>query len=200
MARRSIGWRAGFWLAACAGLALVVAYQLASSFPLAPTVTAAPPGAPGLDLAERPAPPRAPDEAAQGLIAARPLFFESRRPYVPPPAPVEQAVAEPGRPALPLELAGTYLTDADQAALLLVSGQAPRWLRKGQLIDGWRIEAIDQDRVQLRKGERQQLLQLREDIAVPRTTGPATRRQAGRDDTTSGAPARKPADADAPQE
>jgi hypothetical protein len=43
MARRPIGWLAGFWLTVCAVLAVTVAYQLSTSFPLVPTVTAVPP-------------------------------------------------------------------------------------------------------------------------------------------------------------
>jgi hypothetical protein len=190
---RSIGWLVGFWLIVCAGLAVVVGYQLSTSVPPAPTVTAAPPGAPTLDLAERPAPPRAPADDAVEQIAARPLFSASRRPYGPPPVPIEDAVLEPIRPASPLELAGIYLTETDRAALLLVAGGTPEWLRKGQLIEGWRIEAIEQDRVQLRKGERQQVLRLREDIAVLETVRP-TGRQARRDDATSRELAREPAD------
>jgi hypothetical protein len=53
-----------------------------------------------------------------------------------------------------LELAGTYLTGTDQAALLLVSGGTPAWLWPGELIDGWRIEATEEEQVRLRKGAR----------------------------------------------
>jgi hypothetical protein len=159
----------------CAGLAAVVAYQLSVSFPLAPMVTAAPPSAPALELAERPPLPRAPDDEAVDTITARPLFSESRRPYVPPPAVVE-AGPEPVQPSSPLELAGTFLTGTDQAALLLVSGETAEWLRKGQLIDGWRVEVIEQDQVRLRKGEREQVVQLREDVAVMKAPPPAGRR------------------------
>jgi hypothetical protein len=194
MTRRSIGWPAGFWLAVCAGLAGVVAYQLSSSLPLAPAVTAAPPGAPVLDLAERPAPPRAPDAGAVELIAARPLFSAGRRPYVAPPAPVAEVAPEPARPALSLELAGTFLTDTDQAALLLVAGGSPAWLRPGQLIEGWRIEAIKQDRVALSKDGLQQVLELRADIAVPTTTPPPVRDQADGEDATVDADSDEPAD------
>jgi hypothetical protein len=178
---RSIGWRVGFWLAACAGLALLVGYQLSQSFPLAPTVTAAPPGAPQLAPAERSAPPRAPAADAVEQIAARPLFSEGRRPFVPSAVPVADAVAEPSQPGLALELAGIFLTETDQAALLLAAGGVPQWLRKGQLIEGWEILAIEQDRVQLRKGAREQVLQLREDLAVPMTARPIADRRA-RDD------------------
>jgi hypothetical protein len=194
VARRSLGWSTGFWLTVCASLAVVVGYQLSKSFPLAPTVTAAPPGAPLLDPAERPAPPRSPASDAVRQIAARPLFSESRRAYVPPSMPVEEAATGLIRPASALELAGTFLTETDQAALLLMSGGTPAWLRKGQLIDGWEIETIEQDRVQLRKGEQRQVLHLREDLAVPQTTRPP--RQTRRDDPSSGEPDGEPADVD----
>jgi hypothetical protein len=173
---------AGFWLTVCAGLAMVVTYQLATSFPLAPTVTAAPPGVPLLDPAERPPPPRSPAAAAVEQITARPLFSERRRPYVPLSALAEET-AELTQPSLPLELAGTFLTDTDQAALLLVAGGSPAWLRRGQLIEGWRIETIERDRVQLRKDGQQQVLQLRADIPVPEKT--TIWRQAAGDDATS---------------
>jgi len=172
---------AAFWLTVCAGLVAILAYELTNGVPLAPTVTAAPPGAPALEVAERPPLPRAPDAAAVEQIAARPLFSDTRRPYQPPAEPVvEEAAPEPAQPGLPLELAGTYLAGGDRAALLLPAGGSPEWLRKGQLIEGWRIEDIAQDRVQLRKGNRQQVLLLRDDLAVLKTTRPARARQQDR--------------------
>jgi hypothetical protein len=148
-------------------LAAVVAYQLTNSFPLAPTVTAAPPNAALLELAERPEAPRAPGEDAVETIAARPLFSADRRPYEPPPAPVEEVVAAV-KPSLPMELAGTFLTATDQAALILVAGKSPEWLRTGQSIEGWKIGTIKEDRVLLLKGETERELQLRDDIASAR--------------------------------
>jgi hypothetical protein len=144
-----------------------VAYQLTNSFPLAPTVTAAPPNAALLELAERPEAPRAPGEDAVETIAARPLFSADRRPYEPPPAPVEEVVAAV-KPSLPMELAGTFLTATDQAALILVAGKSPEWLRTGQSIEGWKIGTIKEDRVLLLKGETERELQLRDDIASAR--------------------------------
>jgi hypothetical protein len=193
----SIGWLARFWLAVCAGLAVVIVYQLSKSFPLAPTVTAAPLSVSLPDPAERSTPPRPPAANAVEQIAARPLFSESRRPYVPPAAPVEEAAAEPGQPGSLLELAGIYLSGTDQAALLLVSGGTPEWLRKGQLIEGWEIEAIERDRVRLRKGERQQVLRLREDIAVLKTAWPVAERETRGDDATAGGLDEEPTDGDA---
>jgi hypothetical protein len=172
MTGRSRDWSVGFWLMICAGLAAIVAWQLFYSFPLAPTVTAAPPAAPMLEAAARPLEPRLPGDDAVDEIAARPLFSASRQPYLAPSPSVETALA-PDQPALPLELAGTYLFGADRAALVQVSGRPPEWLRLGELIDSWRIAKIKQDQVQLIKGDEERVLLLRTDLAVepPRRAG-----------------------------
>jgi len=173
--RSSLGWTAAVWLTVCAGLTAVVAYQLTTSFPLAPMVTAAPPGAPLLEAADPPDEPRSPSEDAVDEIAARPLFSSERRPYVAPPAPVEEApvVVES---SLPVELAGTFLTPNDRAALLLVAGRTPAWLRSGQTIEGWEIGSIEQDRVILLKGGQERELLLREDKAGPPQSAGVPRR------------------------
>jgi hypothetical protein len=177
--RGSIGWSAGFWFVVCAGLAAIVVYQLFHSFPLAPTVTAAPPAAPVSERVATPPEPRIPREDAVGEIAARPLFSAERRPYAAPPPPrARQATPAREQPALPLELAGTYLSGADSAALVQVSGGAPEWLRPGDLIDGWRIDEIKQGQVQLRKGDQEQVLLLRADLAVEPRRRPVPARPA----------------------
>lgn len=184
MARPSIGWTAGAWLTICAALAAIVAYQLVNSFPLAPTVTAAPPSAPLVELAERPEPPRSPGDDTVEAIAERPLFAVDRRPYVPPPQLVEEAEVKV-EPSLPLELAGTFLTATDQAALIMVAGRAPEWLRAGQSIEGWKIGTIGQDRVLLTKGEQERELQLRDDTEGPRQGNRDSRRDPQRDGLVS---------------
>ena len=166
MAGRSVDFPTGMLLAVCVGLGAVVAFQLSSSSLLAPTeVTAAPPNAASLEPAAGPIEPPMPDEAGVDEIAARPLFSESRRPYVAPPAPVKAEPVDTG-PSAPLELAGTFLSGNDKAALILITGQQPTWLRKGQKIDGWEVEVIEDHQVQLRKGEQEQVVQLREDAEV----------------------------------
>ena len=161
------------WLTVCAGLAAVIAYQLSGGFQLAPTVTAAPPGASALGLAGRPALPRPPDEQTLEVIAARPLFSEDRRPYVAPEGPDEAPAPHTPESVLQVELAGTYLAGPDQAALLAVAGGAPAWLRKGDQVEGWQIGTIAQDSVELSKDGRHQVVRLREDIAAPATARPA---------------------------
>ena len=160
---------AGFWLTVCAGLAMVVTYQLATGFPSAPTVTAAPPGAPLLDPVERPAPPRPPAADAVEQITARRLFPERQRPYAP------------------------LSTPADETAELAHAGPRCSWLPADHrhscagegLMEGLGIEAIEQDRVQLRKDRQQQVLQLRADIPVSKTTRLIVWAQAAGDDATS---------------
>ena len=176
-----------------------MAYQLFYSFPLAPTVTAAPPPprrcwSPSRGRAE----PRLPGDDAVDEIAARPLFSAGRRPYVAPlRRRAREPAAAPDQPALPLELAGTYLSGADRAALVQVSGRAPEWLRPGELIDGWRIEEIKQDQVQLRKGEQEQVLLLRADLAVEPRRRPVPARPGQRaSDEPDEPPMRRPADED----
>ncbi|MEM7021855.1 MAG: hypothetical protein AAF637_04595 [Pseudomonadota bacterium] len=166
MAGRSVDFPTGMLLAVCVGLGAVVAFQLSSSSLLAPTeVTAAPPNVAALEPAPDPIEPPMPDEAGVDEIAARPLFSESRRPYVAPPAPVTSEPVDTG-PSAPLELAGTFLSGRDQAALLLITGQQPTWLRKGQKIDGWELEVIEDHQVRLRKGDQEQVVQMREDAEV----------------------------------
>jgi len=195
MTGRSISWSAGFWLMTCAGLAAIVAWQLFYSFPLTPPVTAAPPAALLLEPAAGPVELRLPGDDAIDEIAARPVFSADRLPYVAPAPSVEVGPA-PNQPALPLELAGIYLSGAGRAALMQVSGETPEWLRPGDLIDGWRIAEIKQDQVQLTKGDEERVLLLRADLGVepPRRPVP-TRLGRGASNEPSSAD-EAPADAD----
>jgi hypothetical protein len=201
VARRLIDWSAGFWFVVCVGLAAIVVYQLFHSFPLAPTVTAAPPAAPILERVATPPEPRIPRDDAVDNIAARPLFSAERRPYVAPPPPrARQAAPAPDQAALPFELAGTYLSGADSAALVQASGRAPEWLRPGDLIEGWRIDQIKQDQVQLRKGDQEQVLLLRADLAVEPRRRPVPARPAQQADDEPESADETPGDKDETQD
>jgi hypothetical protein len=166
MSERSLGWATGFWLLVCAGLAGIIVLELSSNLTLAPQVTAAPPLAP---LAQaRPDAPlfEAPPENAFEEIALRPLFYESRRPYVPPADGAEAAPAEP-EAAVAVELVGTLVTEERRAALLQPEGQTSSWRREGEKIAGWRIEQILRDQVTLQQGEETRTLELRADATGP---------------------------------
>ena len=179
MSERAISWSTSFWLLICASLAGVVAVELSSSLRLAPEVTAAAPAA--LPAAEpeapsfSPPPPEAFDE-----IALRPLFFESRRPFVPTlldEGPAEEPVAAE---KLAVELVGTLVTDARRAALLQPAGQDAAWHREGDKVAGWRVGKIGRDQVMLRQGEESETLDLRADLAGPKRPDKAETRAAKR--------------------
>jgi hypothetical protein len=173
MGERAIGWSTSLWLLICASLAGVVILELSSSLPLAPEVTAA---APAALPAAAPATPRfePPPAGAFQDIALRPLFFESRRPFVPQPLGAEGVDAPVDKEALAVELVGTLVTDQHRAALLQPADQAASWRREGDRIAGWRIGTIERDRVTLRLGEEIETLELRADLA-----GPARAQKAG---------------------
>lgn len=165
MGQGSTRWATGIWLLLCAGLGGIVALQLSSSLPLAPQVTAALPGAPLPEPAAEPAAFEPPPRSAFDEIAERPLFAESRRPYVPDRPPAAAPVEE--REEVVLELVGTLLTGQNRAALVKPEGQSARWLRSGQAIGGWQVEAIERDRITLRLDDEARTLQLRADLMPP---------------------------------
>ncbi len=98
-----------------------------------------------------------------GVITARPLFTETRRPLdirPEPAAPAPVAVAEPQRPpeqpkpAPPkpeIKLLGTMQNGNDWAALVgLVRQGEERWMQGGDAIDGWTIDEIASSQLQMR--------------------------------------------------
>jgi hypothetical protein len=153
----------GVLVLACAGLGAVVAFALAGELRLAPEVTAAAPAAPDLPQPEAiEYTPPSPDAFAE--IARRPLFSETRRPYVAPVAEVPELAPEPEPMVEPLsaELQGVLMTGRQQAALVRINGTDPAvWLHVGQSIGGWVLEAVERQQATLRSGDRVEVLELR---------------------------------------
>lgn len=89
--------------------------------------------------------------------ASRPLFFEGRR-YPEREAkqapPVSAFAAEPigGATAKGARLRGVVTIAGTTRALIEMPSKSPEWLAVGDLVDGWRLEGIDQDRAELRSG------------------------------------------------
>lgn len=176
MSERSVPWTTGFWLLTCAALAAVVGLELSSGISLAPQVTAAPPPTPLPEAGPATQSFEAPPESLFDEIALRPLFFESRRPFV--PAPVDAAAEEPApAQAFSIKLIGTLVTDQGRAALLQPEGEPAVWRRAGDKIAGWKVRAIERDQVTLAQGEEVETLGLRADLAAP--AEPAGRRKRG---------------------
>ena len=161
MGQRSTHWATGMWLLLCTGLAGIVALEL--SAPLAPQVTAALPAAPLPELAPEPDSFGPPSRHAFAAIAARPLFSQSRRPFVP------ESDAEQERPddRVVIELVGTLLTEQGWAALLQPQSQNARWLRAGERIAGWQVKTIERNQVSLHLDDETTVLNLRADLVQP---------------------------------
>ena len=159
---RSSHWLTGLLLLAAAGLGTSIFFELAGDLSLAPEVTAAAPEVPALAPPPEPREYRPPAQREFGAIAARPLFFPSRRPFVAAAeATADTAIEEP---AVALELIGVLLTDRVRTALVQAADQpGARWVRENEQVGGWLVEAIAADHVQLREGDRVELIELRAD-------------------------------------
>jgi hypothetical protein len=175
MTEAAAGWTTVALAVLCAGLGAAVVVELTGGLPLAPEVTAAPPTAPQLDWSREPVEFEPPSRDEIEAIAERPLFSPSRSPFVPAGAEPE---AVPVQSLPPLQLIGVLLTEQQRAALVQPVGEGdPTWVREGNRVQGWRVEKIEQDRVQVRAGERLETVELRPDTAVPPKPRPK-RRQA----------------------
>lgn len=163
MAAQSKGWSTGALLLACSALAVVVALELTEDLPIAPEVTAAPP--PALEL-----PPqevveyRPPSRGEFDVIAMRPLFSVSRRPFEPEAAPAPEAGSDESAGLPEVQLVGVLLSATQRAALFApADGEQGYWLNEGQMLEGWVIESVERDRAILRRAERTATLELRPD-------------------------------------
>lgn len=164
MAAQSKAWSTGALLLACCVLGGIVILELTEDLPLAPQVTAAAPDTSELPRQEsieyQPPPPDQFD-----VIAMRPLFSVSRRPFEPEAEATLESEADPDEdPGLPeVELIGVLIADTRRSALLAPAGGQAYWLNEGQLHEGWVIERIERNRATLRRDERVAILELRPD-------------------------------------
>ena len=105
---------------------------------------------------------------------ARPLFAPNRRPFAPPPAPDEAPPPEPPpgvvvlqpQPALEADAAGLTLKGvmigdtAARALILSTAAAASQWFTLGSDVQGFKLVAIEDDRVILEAGPRKVELKL----------------------------------------
>lgn len=129
----------------CSGLASAVA---AEAFVLAPMRTELP-GSTTANKQIQVAIHMAPDiDSMVAQILARPLFSPSRMP--PPTISEEEVVVEKKEPPqLQARLAGVTLGPEAREALFQRPGQKPTPVKVGGTIDGWKVSAIQFDRVVL---------------------------------------------------
>jgi hypothetical protein len=133
----------------------------------------------------QPAAVRTPPANRFAVIALRPLFTPGRRPPAAPGAPA----AAPTEQTVPDALVtGIVLAGEDSVAIIEPARPGPDTralvVRVGQVIAGWKVEAIDADRVILsHDGKRYEMMLIKEDRsrranAVRRMNTPAQRRVA----------------------
>lgn len=150
-------------------------FELTGGLSIAPQVTAAPPLSPALDWAHEPTVFKPPARRELDIIAARPLFSPSRTRFV--AAQVEEGLPQAAAPLPSLELIGVLLTDTQRTALIRpLDGGDAAWVRENAEVAGWRIERIERSRVHLRAGERLEVVELRDDTAVPADARPKRRK------------------------
>jgi hypothetical protein len=101
---------------------------------------------PSLSLSSANATARRPIESYKEIVA-RPLFFKSREPFVPPPPPPPQSltptsptpVSDPG-----LILGGIMINNNVRKAFVASkSGSSGSWAQEGDEFMGWQIRSID---------------------------------------------------------
>ncbi|OQX66489.1 MAG: hypothetical protein B6A08_20210 [Sorangiineae bacterium NIC37A_2] len=106
--------------------------------------------------------------ATLAATVEQPLFRRSRTPPVPPP-PAKAPVVEddtPPPPAKaeeppPLELLGLAVEGNRRIALVKLKPKGElRRLRQGETLDGWTVHAIEDRRLVLERGDRQEVLEL----------------------------------------
>jgi hypothetical protein len=100
-------------------------------------------------------PAAAPSTGTYPAIAEHPLFYPTRQPWAPTPAPAAAATTAQTRPA-PLAnytLGGVVITDAIRVALLKSSNTAKTIaLTEGRELDGWTLREIGRERLRFESG------------------------------------------------
>ena len=157
-----------FWVAAAAGLAGFIAYQLSDEPPVAPEVRAATTEAVSDDeAADVIAVARFPSADLVDEIVARPLFSPSRRP-APPQASQAPAIDVVSDEKPTLELIGTMLAGDSHIALFKHATDGLIRLKPGQSFEGWTIVDVENQRVSLENDDGLEVLTLRKDLVRPK--------------------------------
>jgi type II secretory pathway component PulC len=118
------------------------------------------------------------------VIAERPVFLPNRRPYEPPPAPVDAAAVTeeaafepppaPAPPAISFALVGIVMRGEERIALVQrTNGSRPVQLREGDELDGWTAVRIDRESTMFRSGYAEEELRLDFRAPVPPGLAPA---------------------------
>ena len=97
-------------------------------------------------------------------IAARPVFFKTRAPFVPPPPPPPPAQAAIPRPPPPdpgLVLGGVTIARGIRKAYLMSrAGPGGTWVNEGESFMGWKVESVGSTSTKLQQQDRSIELEL----------------------------------------
>lgn len=116
-----------------------------------------------------------PIEAYEQVIA-RPVFFKSRLPWIPPPAAAAPVPARPGAnteretgPELgdPTLRAVVLATTVHKALIATEQQPEGNWLKQGETVGGWELISIDSISATLRRGDKKKRLKLYTDDPGP---------------------------------
>ena len=101
--------------------------------------------------------PAAPRKADFPAIAAHPLFYPTRKPWIPPPPP-----APPPPPPAPVAapssltsytLVGVVISDSMRSALVKAQANKVMTLSEGQEFEGWTLQSITPERLLFTAGD-----------------------------------------------
>jgi hypothetical protein len=137
-------------LGVCLALGYFVQAEMNRDRVLAPVSVGAAPAAETVSPSGRAAPRATPIRSFKETLD-RPLFHASRRPA---PKQVAATVDAPAPNAPKLKLVGVIIEPEGRSALVRVAGAAgPIEIYVGERIEGWRLEAIQTDRIVLKSGK-----------------------------------------------
>jgi len=169
------------------GLSLVLLLQVLYSGVMLASLAEPDAVAPSLEGIEdmRPAAVQAVTAAERNEISARPLFSATRRP--PAGSTVEAegtaaAAAGPGRLG-EIELLGVF-ESGDRAGMIALVGDTQQRVLLGETLQGWTLESVHRDRVELSNGGRRETIALLPgDVNGAQAIGKAGTRQSHGTDT-----------------
>ncbi len=112
-----------------------------------------PPAAPAPAAADAAAAPAPGEPGAYADIAAHPLFFPSRTPWVPPPPPAPVVVSKAPPPLTNYALVGVVVSGDSRTALIRPPGARKTiMLAEGQDLAGWTLQEITRTRLRFAAG------------------------------------------------
>jgi len=95
-----------------------------------------------------------PDKTSYPAIAARPLFYPSRAPWVPPAPPPEEPPPPPTLPLTDYALVGVIVSGTSRSALIRQMREGRTvLLSEGQELEGWKLREITRERLYFTGGD-----------------------------------------------